>query len=184
MPKLLSLNGDLASPLAGPLAAGPHRSPVAPAGNGSPNGLPNGLPNGSRVEAHDATAAAPQLVDAENWTPQCRKGVRVAVDQPLEERFLEADRIAIEFPAFNDGRGLSLAVLLRSRYGYAGDIMATGDVHEDMLHYMRRCGFTSFLVPDGRNLETAVATLAPYSDYYQASVIEPQPAFRRIGRGA
>ena len=122
-------------------------------------------------------------MDAEDWTPDCGKGVRLAVDQPVEERLLAADRIAIEFPAFNDGRGLSQAVLLRSRHGYAGDIMATGDVHEDMLHYMRRCGFTSFLVPDGRSLETALETLAPYSDYYQASVIEPEPAFRRIGRG-
>ena len=75
-------------------------------------------------------------------------------------------------------------MLLRTRHGYAGDIVATGDVHEDMLHYLRRCGFTSFLVPDERSLDTALSTLAPYSDYYQASVIEPQPAFRRIGRGA
>ncbi|MDE0061741.1 MAG: DUF934 domain-containing protein [Gammaproteobacteria bacterium] len=130
------------------------------------------------------TAAAPELVDAGNWTPECGKGVLLTVDDEVDERFLAANRIAIEFPAFNDGRGLSLAVLLRTRHGYAGDIVATGDVHEDMLHYLRRCGFTSFLVPDERSLDTALSTLAPYSDYYQASVIEPQPAFRRIGRGA
>ena len=127
--------------------------------------------------------AAPGLVDAQHWTPACGKGIRLAVDQDVEERFLNAERIAIEFPAFNDGRGLSLAVLLRSRHGYAGDIMATGDVHEDMLHYLRRCGFTSFLMPDERSAATARSTLTPYSDYYQASVIEPAPAFRRLGRG-
>jgi len=49
---------------------------------------------------------------------------------------------------------------------------------------MRRCGFTSFLVPEERNLGAAESTLAPYSDYYQASAIEPKPAFRRIGRSA
>ena len=162
MPKLLSLSGDFEIPRTAPLAAGHHGSPMV---------------------RHGVTAAAPELVDAEDWTADCGKGVRLAVDRPIDERFLSAQRIAIEFPAFNDGRGLSLAVLLRSRHGYAGDIMATGDVHEDMLHYMRRCGFTSFLMPDERNLETALSTLAPYSDYYQASVVEPEPAFRRIGRG-
>ena len=172
MPKLLSLNGEYEISANRPLAAGHHGSPWRQAEDDAP------------MVRHGVTAVAPELVDAVDWTPECGKGVRLAVDHVLEERFLSADRIAIEFPAFNDGRGLSLAVLLRTRYGYTGDIMATGDVHEDMLHYMRRCGFTSFLVPDERNLETALSTLAPYSDYYQASVIEPQPAFRRIGRGA
>ena len=172
MPKLLSLNGEYEISTNRPLAADHHGSPWRQAENDAPS------------VRHGVTAVAPDLVDAGEWTPDCGKGVRLTVDHALEECFLSADRIAIEFPAFNDGRGLSLAVLLRTRYGYTGDIMATGDVHEDMLHYMRRCGFTSFLVPDERNLETALSTLAPYSDYYQASVIEPQPAFRRIGRGA
>lgn len=170
MPKLLSLNGNFERVPGRPRAAGHHQS--SRAGNGAP------------AVRHGVTAAAPELADAGDWTQDCGKGLRLAVDDALEERFLAAERIAIEFPAFNDGRGLSLAVLLRTRHGYAGDIMATGDVHEDMLHYLRRCGFTSFLVPDGRSLETAMSTLAPYSDYYQASVIEPEPAFRRIGRGA
>jgi len=73
-------------------------------------------------------------------------------------------------------------VLLRTRYGVTGDIMAIGDVHEDMLHYLRRCGFTSFLLPDTRSVDTALSMLTPYSDHYQASVIQPQPLFRRIGR--
>ncbi len=171
MPKLLSLNGEFESPATGPLAARRHRPPWP-------------AENGDSMVRQGVTAAAPELVDAGNWTPECGKGVRLTVDDEVDERFLATNRIAIEFPAFNDGRGLSLAVLLRTRHGYAGDIMATGDVHEDMLHYLRRCGFTSFLVPDERSLDTALSTLAPYSDYYQASVIEPQPAFRRIGRGA
>ena len=171
MPKLLSLNGEFADLPGGPRPARHHRLPP-PAGDDAP------------MVRHERADALPELVDAEDWVPGCGKGVRLTVDHPLEERYLAAERIAIEFPAFNDGRGLSLAVLLRTRHGYGGDIMATGDVHEDMLHYLRRCGFTSFLVPDDRNFETALSTLAPYSDYYQASVIEPEPAFRRIGRGA
>ncbi len=126
----------------------------------------------------------PDLVDADSWTQESGKGVRIDVDQEIDERLLAADLIAVDFPAFNDGRGLSLAVLLRNRHGFTGELMAVGDVHEDLLHYMQRCGFTSFLIPDERDPMTALATLAPYSDYYQASVTEPIPVYRRIGRGA
>ena len=169
MPKLLSLAEDQARP--GPIAAGRQPAEAAAAESGEP------------LVRRVLADVASDLVGAEDWTPGCGKGVRLAVDQAIEERFLAAPRIAIDFPAFNDGRGLSLAVLLRGRHGYGGDIMAAGDVHEDMLHYMRRCGFTSFLLPDDRNVETALSTLAPYTDYYQASVLEPEPVFRRIGRG-
>ena len=35
--------------------------------------------------------------------------------------------IAIRFPVFTDGRGYSLARLLRGRHGYAGELRAVGD---------------------------------------------------------
>jgi uncharacterized protein (DUF934 family) len=92
--------------------------------------------------------------------------------------------IAIRFPAFNDGRGLSLAVLLRNRYGFNGQLRAIGEVHEDLLHYMRRCGFDSFQLPDGRDPAVALAALHSLTDFYQGSVIDPRPAFRRIARGS
>jgi uncharacterized protein (DUF934 family) len=92
--------------------------------------------------------------------------------------------IAIRFPSFNDGRGLSLAVLLRSRYGFVGELRAIGEVHEDLLHYMRRCGFDSFQLPDGRDPAVALAALHSLSDFYQGSVIDPRPAFRRVARGS
>ena len=136
------------------------------------------------LKAGSLSDEQPRLIGAEDWTPQSEAGVCIAVDQEVEERFLEADVIAIDFPAFIDGRGLSLAVLLRNRHGFTGELIAVGDVHEDVLHYMQRCGFTSFLIPDGRDPNTALSALAPYSDYYQASVVEPKPAYRRNGRGA
>ena len=99
--------------------------------------------------------------------------------------------IAINFPAFSDGRGLSLAVLLRTRFNYDGELRAVGDVHPDVIHYMKRCGFDTFQMPEGRALPAAANdadadhnTLAPHSDYYQASVIHPEPAYRRVRRGA
>jgi uncharacterized protein (DUF934 family) len=91
--------------------------------------------------------------------------------------------IAIHFPAFNDGRGLSLAVLLRTRFGYTGELRAIGDVHTDMLHYLRRCGFDSYLLSDGRDPATALTALESLTDFYQGSVVQPLPAFRRVARG-
>ena len=124
------------------------------------------------------------ILPAEQWRPDSGAGLALAVDDEPADAFTAAPLITIDFPVFNDGRGLSLAVLLRSRYGYDGELRAVGDVHPDLLHYMRRCGFDSFELPDHRSamLEDA-ASLAPYSDYYQASVVEPEPAYRRVARG-
>ncbi|MBI1187055.1 MAG: DUF934 domain-containing protein [Alphaproteobacteria bacterium] len=54
--------------------------------------------------------------------------------------------IAVAFPAFRDGRGYSTARLVRERYGYKGELRAVGDVLEDQLFFMLRCGFHSFAV--------------------------------------
>jgi len=99
---------------------------------------------------------------------------------PLLDR---VSMIAIHFPAFNDGRGLSLAVLLRTRFGYTAELRAIGDVHTDILHYLRRCGFDSYLLPDGRDPAIALTALDSLTDFYQGSVVQPLPAFRRIARG-
>lgn len=129
-----------------------------------------------------ADTELPLLPPAE-WTRDSHAGLLLDVDSEPEARFADAPLIAIDFPVFHDGRGLSLAVLLRSRFGYSGELRAIGDVHPELLHYLRRCGFDSFLLPDGRSLDTDDAQLAPYSDYYQASVAELLPAFRRVRRG-
>ncbi|MCY4213223.1 MAG: DUF934 domain-containing protein [Gammaproteobacteria bacterium] len=135
----------------------------------------NGTGNGA------AAGAAAQLEPAGQWTPESGKGLKLSVDQEIEERFLAAPLIGIEFPTFSDGRGLSLAFLLRSRHGYQGDLVATGAVQADILHYMRRCGFTAALLPGGEAPDAQ--TLAPHSDYYQACATEPEPGRFRIGGG-
>lgn len=52
--------------------------------------------------------------------------------------------IALEFPAFTDGRAYSSARLLRERYGYRGEVRAVGDVLLEHLHFMARSGFDAF----------------------------------------
>ena len=52
--------------------------------------------------------------------------------------------IAINFPKFADGRGYSLARILREQLQFKGEIRAIGDVLLDQLYYLSRVGFDAF----------------------------------------
>lgn len=132
------------------------------------------------IDGADADAV---LLPPDEWQAGSGAGILLAVDAEPDPRYAEAPLIAIEFPVFHDGRGLSLAVLLRTRIGFTGELRAVGDVHPELIHYLRRCGFDSFLLPENRSLAPDDDRLAPYSDYYQASIAEMLPAFRRDRRG-
>ncbi|MDR3374288.1 MAG: DUF934 domain-containing protein [Ancalomicrobiaceae bacterium] len=76
-------------------------------------------------------------------------GVILAGSDKLEDldgQFARIGLITIEFPKFADGRGFSLARLLRERYGYRGPVRAVGDVLLDLIPLMQRVGFTEFVV--------------------------------------
>ncbi|OOV86909.1 DUF934 domain-containing protein [Oceanospirillum linum] len=85
--------------------------------------------------------------------------------------------IAIDFPAFTDGRGYTLARQLRERFNYNGELRAIGDVLQDQLFYMTRCGFNSFAVREDKSIEEALQGLKPFSGAYQAALDKPQPLF-------
>ena len=87
--------------------------------------------------------------------------------------------IGVNFPKFTDGRSYSSARLLRERYGYTGEIRALGDVLQDQLFFMKRCGINAYAVLEGKNIEQALAGLLDFSETYQAAVDQPQPLFRR-----
>ncbi len=87
--------------------------------------------------------------------------------------------IAVNFPAFKDGRGYSIAYLLRRRYGFAGELRAIGDVLRDQLFYMHRVGFNAFAIRTDRDAADALKSLKDFSENYQASVWPAQPLFRR-----
>lgn len=90
--------------------------------------------------------------------------------------------IAVRFERFADGRGYSIATLLRTRYGYRGQLRAVGDVLRDQLFLMRRCGFNAFAVRADRDLAAALQGLKDFSEPYQGAVDEPQPLWRRHPR--
>ena len=87
--------------------------------------------------------------------------------------------IAINFPKFVDGRGFSLARLLRERYGYIGEIRAIGHFIRDQLFMMQRCGFNAFQFDSELDLAAASHSLKDFSDSYQVAVDQPEPLFRR-----
>jgi len=87
--------------------------------------------------------------------------------------------VAVDFPAFTDGRGYSLGRLLRERYSYAGELRALGDVWVDLLHYLWQVGFNAFEIKDGKDTDGALAGYDTFTERYQSTHREPVPLFRR-----
>lgn len=129
-------------------------------------------------EGRRASADLP-LLGADAWVETPSAGLLLTTDAEPDARFMKAPIIGIDFGSFHDGRGLSLAVLLRTRMGYTGELRAVGDVRPDLLHYLVRCGFDSFLLAEGCQIDAADPRLAPHASHYQASVQNPLPVFRR-----
>ena len=76
-------------------------------------------------------------------------GIALAGDQSpalIEADLARFELIALEFPTFKDGRAYSQARLLRERYGFTGELRATGDVLRDQFLFLHRCGFDAFEV--------------------------------------
>lgn len=92
--------------------------------------------------------------------------------------------VAVRFPKFSDGRGYSIARLLRERHGFRGELRAVGDVLRDQLLFMQRCGFDAFELREDQDAGEALAAFGEISEQYQASYEEPQPLFRRRLTGA
>jgi uncharacterized protein (DUF934 family) len=87
--------------------------------------------------------------------------------------------VAVNFPKATDGRGYSIACLLRQRYGFRGELRAFGDIWRDQLSFLASCGFNSFALRDGEDPQEALAAFGEFSETYQGSVARPQPLFRR-----
>jgi uncharacterized protein (DUF934 family) len=103
-------------------------------------------------------------------------GVRLANndDPGLLAPFLDQlHLIELQFPKYVDGRAFSQSQLLRRRYGYKGEIRATGQVLRDQLRLMIRSGFDAMVVQDAGIASDAEAifdiSAHEFSEFYQAA---------------
>ncbi|MNQ83126.1 Phosphoadenosine phosphosulfate reductase [compost metagenome] len=102
---------------------------------------------------------------------QAQDGVRLTVSTPEEDIRAAAaanDSLILEFEAFRDGRGFSLAAVLRDQ-GYRGRLIAAGKILPDQARHLRRCGFDAVELSPG-------ADAAPWRRMDQVFSAAYQPA--------
>ncbi len=118
-----------------------------------------------------------------------RADIGVWLDAEQEPELLKDDcrqltHIAVNFPTFMDGRGFSIARLIRERYHFAGELRAIGHIVPDQLFFLTRCGFDAFCT-QALELDEALTSadleeqLNTFTVTYQACVKQPQPLFQR-----
>jgi uncharacterized protein (DUF934 family) len=107
------------------------------------------------------------------WLDSNEEPAAIAEDLPL------FGVVAVRFPKVTDGRGYSIACLLRDRYGWRGELRAFGDIWRDQLFFLASCGFNAFALREGEEPREALAAFGDFSETYQGSVRQPLPLFRR-----
>ncbi|APE32219.1 hypothetical protein BOX17_15410 [Halomonas aestuarii] len=140
----------------------------------------------TRHDGDTAPAEGPALVRLDVWRDAGRRTdlapwlpSDTELTPELAAELQQAPLVGIDFPKFTDGRGYSIARLLRERYGYRGQIRALGDVLVDQLFYLSRCGVDAFSLREDQNVEDALNALTTFSRGYQPGTDDPEPLFRR-----
>lgn len=127
---------------------------------------------------------SPEVLDLEQWLECEERSTRAVILEPGETlapllaHIAEIPVAMVNFPTFMDGRGFSYGRELRE-HGYSGELRAVGHFMRDQMAYLSRCGFDAFQLEDESQLEGALESLEDFSEYYQASIDQPQPLFRR-----
>jgi uncharacterized protein (DUF934 family) len=108
-----------------------------------------------------------------------RLGIRLAADEDpatIRDDLDRFDLVVLDFPKFNDGRAFSQARMIRQRFGFAGEIRATGHVIRDLLLFMARCGFDAFEIAPERTIDDWRAAMREFSVWYQPAADARVPA--------
>lgn len=124
------------------------------------------LPDGPVIVSLERWQAEREALSARN-TPL---GVRLKSGQEPSVIADDLDKfsvVALEFPAYRNGRAYSYARLLRERYGYKGELRAVGNVLRDQFQFMIRCGFDALEVSDKITPEIWAECSNFFSHYYQ-----------------
>ena len=129
-------------------------------------------------EGGEIPAEAPVIVHLDQWRAHRDElsqrdsalGVRLKSDESPELIAEDLNRLAVvalEFPAFRDGRAYSYARILRERYGFRGEVRAVGDVLREQLHFMLRTGFNAFEIAGDDPLGQVRAASEDFTVWYQ-----------------
>ena len=115
------------------------------------------------------------------WLENAPDGARLPVATPLAEveaTARNAEALVLEFDAFRDGRGFSLAAVLRER-GYRGRLIADGHLLPDQARHLRRSGFDGVVLGAGADLAAWRRMDAAFSATYQPIEDRAVPIWRR-----
>jgi len=93
-----------------------------------------------------------------------------AVVEEIVEDLSHFQLIELHIPVFTDGRGFTHARVLRSRFGFDGDIRVSGDFMRDQVFYLNRVGVSSFELNDSDNAQEVIDSMGDISVRYQESV--------------
>jgi len=90
--------------------------------------------------------------------------------------------IAVHIDKFADGRIFSIATQLRINFKFKNELRALGDILMDQLYFLKRCGYTSYLIRSDRNANQALKSLSDFSEPYQGAFDIHEPVWRRKSR--
>ncbi len=117
-----------------------------------------------------------------HWPAGMPVGLKLANDQDVEDVAADLGRfelVALHFPKWVDGRAYSQARLLRSRYRFAGELRATGEVLVDMLPLLARTGFDAVVLRADQSVDAAERALRFFPGHYQGDAADNRPLFAR-----
>jgi uncharacterized protein (DUF934 family) len=86
--------------------------------------------------------------------------------------------VALVFPNFKDGRAYTQARVLRERYGWRGELRATGQILRDQFVFLVRAGFDALDVAKPGDADVFASALARYTVFYQPTGAGRTPASR------
>jgi uncharacterized protein (DUF934 family) len=100
-------------------------------------------------------------------------GLRITPNDSVDEmaeNLKGIDLVELDFPDFVDGRLFSHAWYLRSRFGYQGEIRATGHFMPDQVFYLSRVGVNAFAPEKTEYLSFVLTNLNDFTVKYQNSI--------------
>lgn len=145
------------------------------------------------ADGEDIPLDRPAIVSADRWLADRASlvhrngpiGVRLRNDQSPEDLGEDLYRfgvVALEFPAFKDGRAYTQARLLRERYRFDGEVRAFGDVLRDQLLFMQRCGIDAFEIRKQADAESFQKAISEISVFYQPAADDRRPVSAQRSR--